>query len=480
MLIDISEVGLRADQADGEVALHLTEALEDAGVEHRGLNPRIGADQQNGVGLLDAFDGGVEQISGAAEFWIELRSVLTAVDVGRTKLLGESLQREHLFGSGKIADDCRKTFAVEAAQSFSDGAESLVPGDRLELAVPPEIRPVETLHAQAVPHMARLVRNPFFVDGVVHPRQEAKDLAAAAIDTNVGAERVHDVDRLGLGKFPGPGDEGVGLRGQRTNRAKVHNIAGELRHHAALEIGGDLHVLATANGAKLLDAGDLGHETDAASAVNAAGHVGADQRPQIFVLDRAFVVGEAAGVEAIGHGLVLQVAFATLVADRAVERVIDEQKFEHALARLLHRGRVGDDGGWRAVAAWPEIVDAHGARGHRLRHARHFDQAHPAIAGYRQALVIAETRNLDAGEPAGLDQSDAVRHLVLFAVDNELRHAFLPSFLARRSWRRLAALAACNEYRPERRRETSGTSGRIGQGSQISENRATANSRDAA
>ena len=184
--------------------------------------------------------------------------------------------------------------------------------------------------------------------------RNAQDLAAAAIDTNVGAERVHDVDRLGLGQLPGPRHEGVGLRGQRADRAEIDHIAGELRHHAVLEIGGDLHVLAAADGAKLLDAGNLGHEADAARAMDAAGHVGADQRPEIFVLDGALIVGEAAGVEAVGHGLVLQIAFAALVADRAVERMIDQQEFEHALARLLHRRRVGDDGRRRAVAARPE------------------------------------------------------------------------------------------------------------------------------
>ena len=292
--------------------------------------------------------------------------------------------------------------------------------------------------------------------------------------------RVHHVDRLGLGQLPGPRDEGVGLRGQRADRAKIDHIAGELRHHAVLQIGGDLHVLAAADGAKLLDARDLGHEADAARAMDAAGHVGADQRPEIFVLDGTLVVGEAAGVEAIGHGLILQIAFAALVADRAIERVIDQQELEHALTRLLHRRRVGDDGRRRAVAAGPEIVDAHGAGGHRLRHAGDLDQAHAAIAGDRQALVIAETRDLDAGEPAGLDQGDAVRHLVLFAVDDELRHACLPSFSACRSWRRLAAPAACDEDRSEPRAGTSGTLGRIGQGSRISESKATANSRDAA
>jgi hypothetical protein len=59
---------------------------------------------------------------------------------------------------------------------------------------------------------------------------------------------------------------------------------------------------------------------------------------------------------AIGHRLVLQVALAALVADRAVERVVDEQELHHPFARLLDHRRVGADrlavgGGQRADAA---------------------------------------------------------------------------------------------------------------------------------
>ena len=69
--------------------------------------------EQNGVGVLDAFDGGVEQIGGAAERRVELGAVLPAIDIGRAELLGEELQREHLFGRGKIAGDGGEAFAVE-------------------------------------------------------------------------------------------------------------------------------------------------------------------------------------------------------------------------------------------------------------------------------------------------------------------------------------------------------------------------------
>ena len=281
------------------------------------------------------------------------------------------------------------------------------------------------MRPQAVPNMARLVRDPLLVDGVVDPRQDAHHLTPARIHPDGAAERVHHVDRQRLGQLPGARREGVRLRGERADRAEIDDIAGEVRVHAAFEIGGDLHVLAAADGAKLLDAPHFGHEADAARAVDAAVHVGVDQGAEIFLLHRALIVLEAAGVEAIGHGLVLQIAFAALVADRAIERVIDQQEFEHAFARFLHLLRIGDDGGRRSVARGQEIGDTHGAGGNRLRHAGNFDQAHAAIAGDRQALVIAEAGNLDTGQLASLDQGEARRDLVLLAVDDQLAgHGF--------------------------------------------------------
>ena len=103
----------------------------------------------------------------------------------------------------------------------------------------------------------------------------------------------------------------------------------------------------------------------------------------------------AAVVAAVAHRLVLQVALAALVADRAIERMVDQQELHHALARLLHHRRVGDD--------LLPVGDRQRAGRLRLRRAGlHLDQAHAAVAGDRQALVVAEARDLDAGQLAGL------------------------------------------------------------------------------
>ena len=155
----------------------------------------------------------------------------------------------------------------------------------------------------------------------------------------------------------------------------------------------------------------------------------------------------AAGVHAIGHGLVLQIAFAALVADRAIERMVDQQEFHHAFARLFHHRRLGEELLGRAVLVGSQILHAHGAGGLRLGDALHFDQAHAAIAGDRQPLMEAEARDFRARGFAGLEQRVLRRNVDLFAVDDELGHAFFfsssdPTFSSHNSHFPVRVLAA--------------------------------------
>ena len=54
-----------------------------------------------------------------------------------------------------------------------------------------------------------------------------------------------------------------------------------------------------------------------------------------------FLLNEAAVGVAVLDRILLQLAFARLVANRAIERMIDEQKFHHALAAFLNQRRGG-------------------------------------------------------------------------------------------------------------------------------------------
>ena len=222
---------------------------------------------------------------------------------------------------------------------------------------------------------------------------------------------------------------------QRADRAEVDDIALQLRGHRVFEIGGDLHVLAAADGAEVGGAGDFRGEADAARALDAAVHRRLDERADILVLDRALVLGEARRVDAVGHRLVLQVALAALVADRAIQRMVDEQELHHAFARLLHHRRLGEHRRRLAVRAGAAVAHAPGAGRDGLGRALHLDEAHAAIAGDRQPLVEAEARNFRARRLARLQQRVLRGDVDLRAVDDELGHRMFLAPLIRQQRR---------------------------------------------
>ena len=112
-------------------------------------------------------------------------------------------------------------------------------------------------------------------------------------------------------------------------------------------------------------------------------------------------------------GVVLQRALAALVADRAVERVVDEEELEDAVLGLLRGRRLGVDDHavgdrdhaarlQRRAAAGVDVDDAHAA---------HADRLHPR--------VVAEPRDEDAGPLGGVDDELALAGLDGVAVDGD-------------------------------------------------------------
>ena len=149
--------------------------------------------------------------------------------------------------------------------------------------------------------------------------------------------------------------------------------------------------------------------------MDAARHRSADQRTHVFRGHRTLILMHARRAATIGNGLILQIALAALIANRAIERVVDEQKFHHAFAGLFDHGRVGAD--FLPLACWQS---AGCLRLGRAR--RNLDQTHAAIARNAEALVIAETRDFLARKLARLQHSRARWDFDLFAVYFELRH----------------------------------------------------------
>ena len=148
--------------------------------------------------------------------------------------------------------------------------------------------------------------------------------------------------------------------------------------------------------------------------MDAAGHDRLDQRPHMLFGHCPLVFLIAGEALAVSDALVLQIAFAALVANRAIERVVDEQKLHHPFARLFHLGR----GGHHHLA----IGGGHRATGDGFRRLFQLDKAHAAIARDAQPFMIAKARHFDAGGLAGLQHGGAGRDFDFDTIDGQFRH----------------------------------------------------------
>src|SRR6266542_1169932 len=129
----------------------------------------------------------------------------------------------------------------------------------------------------------------------------------------------------------------------------------------------------------------------------------------------------------------LQTTFAGLIANWAIERMIDEEKFHYTALTFLYQRRIGASrhafgyvlGAGNLRTRYP-VYDRF-AVGTELRFAiraepreAHFDQAHPAVAGRTELFVIAVARHITAGFLACLDHACAFRKLMPHTVDLDI------------------------------------------------------------
>ena len=167
---------------------------------------------------------------------------------------------------------------------------------------------------------------------------------------------------------------------------------------------------------------DLAREAHAAAAEDAALVVELDARAEVVELALVVLrVGRARARRAVGEFVVLQTAFARLVADPAVHRVIEHEELHHLLACAADLGHERRHFHVRR--------DRQVARGHQLRDAFDLDEADAAAAGDRQARVVAEVRDLDAVPQRGLQHALAAIGLDGAVVDREF-HGPLSGFEA--------------------------------------------------
>lgn len=181
--------------------------------------------------------------------------------------------------------------------------------------------------ADEIVHLAVLVFSRRYAVNVpaVHPGNR---FAAAFVAVAVS---VHGTEK------PNPAFESECAVGQRTHRAHVYDIAAELAVDGFLDKGADLRVITAVEYAVYTLRAELLRRKHASEAHDAARHVQFDVWPDVYLLECApFELIASAGFSVL-ESEVLQVALARLVADGAVEWVVDEQEFRDSGAGLHDR-----------------------------------------------------------------------------------------------------------------------------------------------
>ena len=286
------------------------------------------------------------------------------------------------------------------------------------------------------------IRHPAGIDLVVLTWRNAMDFVAAGPDRNVRARAAVDVDALGFFQEPDTHLETEVVRGQRADRADVGGIERVIRIEQTTWMHGQSGVRAALGKAENRVAGDFIHKTNAAAAHDATLIVESDAWADIDVFGLLdFEVDKARRTASEADREFLESALARLVANGAVERVIDEQEFHHTFAAFFHQLALGAnahvfaDGvgasndrarhpadGFVALFVTSRLLSGCGAR----RHA-HLHQTHAAIAGSRELWVIAIMRDLDLHRATGFDHPSSTRELVPDTVDLHVDHAFFGS-----------------------------------------------------
>ena len=282
---------------------------------------------------------------------------------------------------------------------------------------------------------AAAVGHPGVVDSVILAGGDPVNHALPRPDRRVHPRARLGVDAAGLLQEPDAHLEPeVGAR-ERTDRADVDGVQRIVVLELLARVAGERAVAAAVDEPQDVVLGDLLAEANAARAQDAALIVKHDAGAEHGALRLYVLLLDVAGVAAaIAGGLLLELAFARLVADRAVERVVDQQELHHSLAALLDdRGGRADVETGRGVGRARDRGPRHpvdplltgrgiddGGLGRRVHCGQaHLDQAHAAVADDRELRMVAVVRHVDPDAAGGLDHVRALGHGDLLAVDGD-------------------------------------------------------------
>ena len=295
--------------------------------------------------------------------------------------------------------------------------ERLLPRHGLEAAPADALQRLAepVLGAQVRVREAALVADPALVDLGVVAGEDPLDLALAHRRVDVAADGTEAADGRHVDDLPRPPLEAVLRRQQRADRAELGDVAGERARVGQVLEGRDHGHRAAVGGDELAVLRDALAEARAAVAEDAALAVERDRgRDRDRLLEGQLLEAHPRVAGPVAEGEVLQRALAALVADRAVERVVDEDELERRvlpLRRLLGRARRLHD---------HPVLRGERAAGLELRHPLDLDEAHAAGADRRaEARLVTEDGDLDPGRERRLDQPRPLRDVDVALVDRD-------------------------------------------------------------
>ena len=149
--------------------------------------------------------------------------------------------------------------------------------------------------------------------------------------------------------------------------------------------------------------------------MNATAHLfHADEWTHVFVCNDAFFFFVTRLGATITHSQILQLAFTTLIADGAIEWMVDEQKLHHRFLCF--------DGFVRLGANNHALRNRCRTRRHGLWHFLDIHQAHAATGGNAQFLVIAKMGDVGPRLLSRVHDHAAFSSLHFFAVKFNFDH----------------------------------------------------------
>ncbi len=343
------------------------------------------------------------------------------VDVIRPQGARQARQQGKFFErggfGGQRADLGAAAVLAHLLQAGDHGLQGVGPGGLVPLAVAAAHHRVlqAIIGIQTGVGETVAVADPAFVDRLVFKGHHAQHAVHLGLHHQVGAHAVVRADRTTAGQFPGARAHAEGLGQQRAHRADVDHVARQFGFDGLAHKRGDFGELAAVEHADFHVAADFLTHAHATGAVNAALHLfGRDQRTHGLVKDHALGFLVPRRRFAVAHGQVLQLAFTALVADRAVQRVVDQQKF--------HDRALGVDGLGRTGMHHHAVGDRRGTGRQGLGRLFDFDQAHAAVGCDAEFLVITEMGDVQARRVGSLDDHAAFCGFDLKPVDGEFYH----------------------------------------------------------